>query len=359
MVRICFLIPSLQSGGMERAMSELLNQFVKDSNLEIHLVLFGINREIFYKISNLAHIHIPKFSFNNKYRLYYTLKSLFYLRKEIIKLKPFTILSFGEYWNSFVLLSLLGLKYPIYISDRCQPNKSFGMLQELLRKLLYPRAKGIIAQTNTAKEIYRQNKYNNNIKVIGNPIRQIDNNSDAIVKQNIVLSVGRLIKTKHHSELIKLFSEINKPDWKLVIVGDDAQKQNNKSKLLEQISKLKMENRIILSGKRNDVDEYYLISKIFAFTSSSEGFPNVIGEALSAGLPVITFDCIAGPSEMIEDGKNGFLVPLFNYELFKIKLSLLMNNEDLRNKLGKHGNESIKRFSNDIIAEKYYDFITK
>ena len=64
------------------------------------------------------------------------------------------VLSFGEYWNSFVLIALFGLKYPVFVSDRCQPDKSLGKFHDLLRKNLYPKAAGIIAQTEKAEEIY-------------------------------------------------------------------------------------------------------------------------------------------------------------------------------------------------------------
>ena len=129
--------------------------------------------------------------------------------------------------------------------------------------------------------------------------------STALRKENIVLSVGRLIRSKHHDKLIEIFSHVA-PGWKLIIVGDDSQKQNNMILLKDLIPKLNMNEKIILAGNQSDVDSYYLKSKIFAFTSSSEGFPNVVGEAMSAGLAVVAFDCVAGPSELIQSGETDF-----------------------------------------------------
>ena len=166
--------------------------------------------------------------------------------------------------------------------------------------------------------------------------------------------VGRLIKTKHQDKLIELFLKISKPGWKLVIVGYDHLKQNNSAILMKIIADNNAEDQIILEGKQADVETYYLKSKIFAFTSSSEGFPNVIGEAMSAGLPVIAFDCVAGPSEMIKDNQNGFLIPLFDYELFQEKLEMLMDNDELRIMFGDRAREDIKHFSLDIIGEQYF-----
>jgi GalNAc-alpha-(1->4)-GalNAc-alpha-(1->3)-diNAcBac-PP-undecaprenol alpha-1,4-N-acetyl-D-galactosaminyltransferase len=346
----------LQAGGMERVMSELAGYFASNSDCEIHLVLYGISREIFYDIPDSVIVHKPAFEFNDNWRFVYTLKTLLFLRKKMKAIHPDSILSFGEYWNSLVLIALLCLKYPVYVSDRCQPDKSLGKIHDRLRKWLYPRATGIIAQTGKAKDIYNAQFLNNNIAVIGNPIREIPAKGN-IEKENIVLSVGRLIRSKHHDKLIELFLKISNPDWKLIIVGYDHLKQKNSEKLKRIISDNSAEDRVILAGKQSDVESYYLKSKIFAFTSSSEGFPNVIGEAMSAGMPVIAFDCIAGPSDMIVDNENGYLIPLFDYDQFQTKLEKLMNNEELQIQMGDNAIESIKKFTITKVGDEVSRFI--
>lgn len=354
--KICLVIPSLQAGGMERVMSELAAYFATKNNLEIHLVLYGITREIFYAIPDSLIIHKPQFSFNNRWRLYYTLKTLSYLRKTIRKINPESILSFGELWNSFVLIALLGLKFPVYISDRCSPEKKFSRIHTFLRKLFYPCAEGVIAQTVKAKDIYSDEIKHKNIQVIGNPIRQIEVN-DGSDRQRAVLMVGRLIRSKHQDKLIEMFAEVSPPGWKLLIVGYDHLKQNNLQKLKELSADLNVDQRVVFMGKVNNIEDIYLTSSVFAFTSSSEGFPNAIGEAMAAGLPVVAFDCVAGPSEMIRDNHNGFLVPLFDYKHFSEKLELLMKDEDLRNTFGSNAKEDIMLFSISRIGEQYLQFI--
>ena len=356
--KLCLVIPSLQAGGMERVMSELANYFAAMNDLELHLVLYGITREIFYTIPDNLIIHKPRFRFNNKWRLYFTLKTLFYLRYTIKKIRPESIISFGELWNSFVLMALCGLKYPVYISDRCSPEKQFNVFHTFLRKLFYPRATGIIAQTEKAKEIYSAQIKHKNIRVIGNPIREIKV-SHKPEKQNIVLMVGRLIKSKHQDKLIEMFAQVSPPDWKLLIVGYDHLKQQNMARLKALARDLNVDGRVVFLGKTDNIEEIYLKSSVFAFTSSSEGFPNAIGEAMAAGLPVVAFDCVAGPSEMIIDNHNGFLVPLFDYEHFQKKLELLMKNKDIRMAFGKNAREDIMQFSISQIAEQYLHFILR
>lgn len=354
--RIVLVIPSLQAGGMERVMAELATHFATKPWLEIHLVLYGIVREIFYPVPPDIKIHKPSFVFSNRLRFINSLRTLWYLRSKLKELKPDSVLSFGEYWNSFVLLAATGLHYPVYISDRCSPEKRFSSYHTMLRKALYPGAAGIIAQTSRARDIYLRQGLNRNIEIIGNPIREIpaDHNTQ---REKSVLMVGRLIKTKHQDKLIELFCDIDDPEWKLVLIGYDHLQQRNYDRLQLLVRERGAEDKVILAGKISDVDSYYRRSRIFAFTSSSEGFPNVIGEAMSAGLAVVAFDCVAGPSEMIRDGSNGFLIPLFDYEMFRERLKQLMSDDEMTDRFGGRGKEDIKRFSPDVIGEMFLDFI--
>ncbi len=354
--KLVLLTPSLGPGGLQRAMSVLANYFAETGNVEVHLILYGISKQQFYPLNEKVPVYTPEFDFNNKKRFYYTIKTMLFLRNKIKTLKPDVVLSYGEYWNSFVMISLLGLGLPIYVSDRCQPDKSLGRLHNWLRRILYPRAAGIISQTTAAREIYTKMIRNSNIGVIGNPIQEVILQK-SIVKENIVLTIGRLIPSKHHDLLIDIFLDCYQPGWKLVIAGGDVAYGNVYNQLKEKVTALNAEDKIELTGSINHVDEFYRKSKIFAFTSSSEGFPNVIGEAMAAGLPVIAFDCVAGPSDMIEDGNNGFLIPLFDQGMFIEKLSFLMNNEEVRTEIGAKAFQSIQKFNPELIGKKYNDFL--
>lgn len=351
------VIPSLHPGGMERVMSQLAQYFSGIDSLEAHLILYGSKPELFYSIPDKTILHLPKNRFNNRLRLLSTISRLFFLRNKIIELKPNIILSFGERWNSFVLISVLGLSIPVFISDRCSPTKNLGYLHEILRGILYKKAAGIIVQTQKAMAIYQLRFKKVRVAVIGNPIREIPH-LESLAKENIILTVGRIIPSKNHSKLIDSFLKLNIPDWKLYIVGGNALKMNLLEELRAKVNSLGASDRIILTGNVRDVDQYYRMSKIFVFTSESEGFPNVIGEAMAASLPVVSFDCMAGPSDMITDGVNGFLIEMNNYPRLEAKLRLLMCNPDLINEIGIEARRSIKRFSLGEMGESYLKFIT-
>lgn len=356
MKKICLIIHSLQPGGMERVMAQLATWFSTRSELDVHLVLYGIKRELFYPVPINVTVHKPAFAFSNSRRVLDTIKTLCFLRSVVKSICPDSVLSFGEIWNNLVLLALMGLSFPVYISDRSQPGKNLGILHNMLKSWLYPKASGFIAQTEKARDLAMLRGLNKNIQVIGNPIRDVlPGRNDE--HENIILTVGRLIKSKNLDQLIRIFVELDMPEWKLVIVGGDAQRQDNMQMLRQLIGELAVEDRVVLAGNRTDVDSFYRKASIFAFTSSSEGFPNVVGEAMSAGLPVVAYDCEAGPSEMINDYKNGFLVPVFDFYTFAWRLKLLMQHTELRDRLGKNARESIQRFSLEKIGMKFYCFI--
>ena len=356
MNRILIAIHSLNVGGMERVASELANHFIKRKDLEIHIILYGIKRDIFYTLDPTIIVHRPGFEFNNRQRTASTLKTLFYLRKKIKNLQADTVLSFGEYWNNLVLLATRGLKFPIYIADRSTPLKNLGKVQNILRRYLYPTADGLIVQTEKARKIYKKKFKNLNIEVIGNPIAKI-NLKKQIQRENIILTVGRLIETKHVDNLIKIYSKLKVPDWKLVIVGANSKQQNTKEKLEKLVRNLKLNDQVVFAGNRKDVITCYLKSKIFAFTSSSEGFPNVIGEAMSAGLPVVAYDCNAGPSEIITDGVDGFIIPLFDDVLFQKKLEFLIKDGKARDQMGLQASLNIKKYNTETISAQFIKVI--
>lgn len=357
-MKICFVIHSLEIGGMERVMSLIANHVSEKEKVSLDLILIGLNRNIEFSISNSIVVHRPKFIFDNSQRLYNTARTILFLHKKLKELKPDSVLSFGEMWNNLVLISSIGTGRSVFISDRSKPGKDLGKLHNTLRDILYPKASGYIAQTNTAAQFCRSNKWNEHIKVIGNPVNKIQVSSD-IEKENIVLYVGRLIKTKHVDQLIEIFNKTDNKGWKLYIVGGDAKRLSLSKELNMIVKRLGLEKQVFLEGEQQDVSKYYNKSKIFAFPSSSEGFPNVIGEALSAGLPVVAYDCIAGPSDLINDGENGFLVELFNEKVFEKKLNLLMENKELRNEMSKKAENSIAKFELQRIAEEFYNFITR
>jgi len=350
MKKIALIIPSLKPGGMERVMCELANFISKDKLIDCYLITLS-NLANFYNLNKEVNTIKPDFDFGSHIRFLGIIRTLLFLRNELKRIKPDSILSFGEMYNSFVLLSALGLGMNVFVSDRSKPDKNWGFFHNLLRRCLYPKAKGIISQTSYSMIFLKKETGHNNIKIIPNPVNV--QKFKTLQNEKIILTVGRLIKSKGVDILIELFSQLENNEWQLWIVGDGTERKN-----LENIVKsLKLEEKVKFFGYQNNIEEFYSRASLFAFMSISEGFPNVILEAMATGLPVIAYDCIAGPSDLIVNGETGFLVKVGDTSDFQEKLKLLISNEKLLKSFSEKTKLKVTEFDINIIGKEYLKFI--
>jgi GalNAc-alpha-(1->4)-GalNAc-alpha-(1->3)-diNAcBac-PP-undecaprenol alpha-1,4-N-acetyl-D-galactosaminyltransferase len=212
--------------------------------------------------------------------------------------------------------------------DRSSPDLEVqNIFQAIIKRVLYPLSNGVIVQTKNAQEIVKKRKLNKKVYVLPNPLSEIK------IKwvpneRKVITFVSRLVPLKNHKSLMRIFSEIDKKDWKLNIVGDGPLR----TELENYAKKINIEEQVEFYGNRNDVFEILSNSTIFAFPSSREGFPNALLEALSMCVPCISNNCPTGPDELIRDGVNGYLVKYNDFEEFKKKLIMLMNDWELRDK---------------------------
>lgn len=349
-LRIALVISDLSSGGAERVISTLANEFSKFDHIEVHLICL-IKGNSFYELDPRIIVHKPNFNYRNYIKIFAYIKTIFYLRKKLKSINAKSYLSFGGRYNAMCIISGLGLKSKVYVSDRSRPGISYGKIQDKLNKMLYPLADGIVAQTTQSKEYHLSQFSHKNIRVIGNPIPVLKD--DKINKRNIILNVGRFIKTKNQSLLIKIFEEICPDDWELWFVGDGE----FFDKCTEQAKNSLLANKITFWGEQSNISIFYNQCKIFAFTSTSEGFPNALGEAMGCGLACISFDCIAGPSDIIDDGKNGYLIENMNTTEYSKKLNELVTNEKKREEFKVGGTKLIDKYSKENIVLEYLNFL--
>ena len=174
-------------------------------------------------------------------------------------------------------------------------------------------------------------------------------------KENVILNVGRLTNQKAQDVLIKSFSQIEDKNWKLLIIGEGPKKKEYQ-KLIE---KLDLKDRVIIKSKTKNIDKYYNSSRIFAFSSIFEGFPNALIEAMHFGIPCISTDCPTGPSELIKDGINGFLIPMNKEQVLTEKINQLISKEDLRLSFGKNGQKTVDKFKVDSVVERWNKIIKR
>ncbi|WP_180079748.1 glycosyltransferase [Acinetobacter sp. YH12058] len=347
--KICFIVPTLKMGGMERVIS-LLSNYAVGKGYCLYIVCL-VSKDSFYYIDSNVHIVEPNFKYKkgflNKMKLFY------YLVKSLKQIKPNVVLSFSEVFNPFSIVCSKLAGIPIFISDRSSPNKKLGFITQLLRKIIYPFANGMISQTELARKNSLKKNYNHNITVIPNPLREIEN-IYIKNKSNIIISVGRLIPIKNFKELIDIFYEVDiEKNWELWIIGDGPDKEL----LQNYINSLMINDRVKLIGAVKNIDSYLAHGSIFCFTSLSEGFPNALSEALAYPLPCIAYNCPAGPADLIQNKKNGFLIPMYEKETYKFYLKELMINPLMRENLIKNYQDHRSKYHINTISEQYISFI--
>ncbi|MCR9289872.1 MAG: glycosyltransferase [Bacteroidetes bacterium] len=349
--KICLVLPSLSAGGMERVMTILAKYLSGKKENKVVLILLT-NRKEFFKIPKEVKVIRTDFNHRNFNRLTFTIKIFKYLRRNFKTLCPDTILSFGGKYNAFVILATIGLNTNIYISERSRPGISYGKFLDILNPIIYKKATGIIAQTSRAKAFTQKQTGHNNIAIIGNPIKEIPKIN--VEKENIILNVGRFIKSKQQNLLIDIFCEIAPKNWKLIFVGEGTEMNY----CIKKAKNTEISNQIVFTGNISDIARIYAKSEIFAFTSISEGFPNALGEAMKTGLACISFDCNAGPSDLIDDDLNGILIGEGDYQLYIQKLKKLIEDTELRKELGRNAIKKMEEFGEEVISQQFETFIT-
>jgi glycosyltransferase involved in cell wall biosynthesis len=258
-------------------------------------------------------------------------------------------------YNIFTIISTLGLKQNVIVSERDTPTEKLHFITDKLRKHTYKYANGVICQSKLSVDfIIKETKQNNTIS-IPNPLKEIIVNKD-IVREKIILNVGRLVYKKGQDQLLESFSKLNNIDnWKLVLLGEGILRNTLENKIKE----LKLENKVILMGSVKNVDEWLNKSSIFVFPSLFEGFPNALAEAMASGLACVSYDCDTGPRDIIRNSENGFLVDLNNINLLTEKIQTLIDDKELREKFSKEAMKISSILNKEKIANDYLNFCLK
>lgn len=348
--KICLVACGLQGGGQERIVSGLANHYCRLGHRVSLLLLF--QGEHFYRTDDRIRIYEPALdrSRMNKYR--YMLALISYIRKTLKEIDPDTVLSIGEWINSYVILATRGLGYPVYVSDRLSPDRRLSGLHDLGHKYLYARCSGIIAQTEYAARVIGKKTRSKRIRVIPNPVNKIDR-CDCEPRKRIV-TLGRLSPEKGHAYLLRAFARLAVgSDWELSIIGNGAERAN-----LERLAaELGIEHRVIFHGHQLDFEPLLSEAQIFVLPSLSEGFPNALIEAMTVPLPCISFDCVAGPADIIRHGENGLLVEPRNVDKLAEAMADLIDHPDKRIRLAAEAAKIADRLAFDKIAGEYLEFI--
>lgn len=191
-----------------------------------------------------------------------------------------------------------------------------------------------------------------NLTVIPNAAIQTDTPQADTRNSRRVIAVGRLDYQKGFDRLIEAWNLLPvalRETWNLAIFGQGEWQE----KLTQQIRHFHLEESVRIYPPTTEIAQAYASSAFLAMSSHYEGFPMVMIEAMSCGLPVVTFDYPCGPKDIIRDGENGFLVKEGDIEGLSQALGRMMTDEDLRICLGKTARLVLDTYRENTIMQQW------
>lgn len=358
-MNIVFFIQNMgRAGGSERVCSLIANYLYQKGNSVTVLSICGTNASFFFleegiKQDTLIHLdHV-----DNKKQFFSVVTKLysFYRRNKVdLVIDVFPALSI------YTLLLKKKFQYKNITWEHFNYLNNSGM-NRLGRKIAVAYSNMIVTLTETDKQLYIDNNpsVKGKIEYIFNPTpfpnEEANNNKD-----NSVLAIGRLEKEKGFHNLILVWSQVEQKvkNSVLYIIGDGEQKYE----LEEMIKRHNLKN-IVLTGKISNVADYYKKAVALVSTSEHEGLPMTMIEAQSFGVPIISFDYLTGPEDIITPGEDGYIIRGITQEEKNTNMArqliTFLSDTETQNKMGEKSKNNSSRFSIDEIGKKWDRVIEK
>lgn len=343
-MKILFFIDKLYGGGAERIASVLMNHLCQQHN--VTTTVFSQKKESFFINSNIS---IHKITTKQKIKFIRSFERILKIKKDIEQNNPDLIISFLTHTNIYALIANLLTKKKIIVSERNTLNRQSRCVR-LLRKILYPTADKIVFVTNIDCINFglRQKSL-----TIYNP-SLFNSYTDYSNRQKKIITIAPTSRwyNKGIDILLKAWAKISNhnPDWELEIMGDF-----NTNDLPIELQN--MTGQALWLGWKNNVSEVLRTKSIFILASRFEGCPNSLIEAMSQGCACIGTNCEGGINEIISNGKSGLLAKNGDIDDLAAKIQLLIDDEQLRQKLSTGAIEEVKRFDNYLIMNQWDELI--
>lgn len=377
-MNLLYCIPALyNAGGMERVLTEKVNYLINIPNYKITIITTDQgSKPIRFELDGRIKIVHLDLDFDGHFSENLLIK--YYLHKKKLNLYKLNLVNLIKESNIDICISLCGkeIEFLYNLPVKCKKIAEIHFAMNIRKQFITARHKGFLWEllgefrtfqlkksvkkldklvVLTLDDKKQWEKTHSNVVKISNS-NHLNNNFFSNLKSKKVISVGKLDPQKGYDILIDSWKLVNlkHPDWELDIFGVGEQQIMLENKIVEY-NLLKTVN---LKGSTNDVASQYLNSSIYVMSSRYEGFGMVLIEAMSCGLPVISFDCEFGPREIITEGVDGFLVEPCNSNELAEKIIFLIENNSILQEMGKNGIESVKRFSKPKIMNEWMDLFT-
>lgn len=348
-MKIGFVVDKISFGGGERILKMLIDEFFKLHH-DIYIYTWNIEWLSYKEINyNVEVLNYPPIGFKK-------LKSIKSLKNNLRKTKPDCLIVFSLGLAEVAVWAARIAKVPIILSERVDPKYlPKSKFHRFLKFVTYRWSDGIVFQTEIVKNYFLNSIRKKGI-VIPNPIMddnlpKVDVNS---VPRKEIVAVGRLSEEKNFELLIRSFSELNLPKYKLHIYGDGP--LYNKLQML--ISSLGKEDSVVLEGNVDRVIDYINGADIFVMTSNHEGMPNALIEAMAMGLACISTDFPSGSAkELIINNQNGIIIPCNDGNALKEAIMKLVDNTKLKQVIKSNAQKICETNSKDVILPQWVEFI--
>lgn len=344
------------AGGMQRVLSVKTGHLAKEgyavsiltTNADTDAVMYQFNPKV-----SLYNIEPNRSTF----KYFGSYKAL--LNDSVDKIKPDIIIMCDNGLKGFLLPFILKKKYPLvyerhgskYIEDKPVDKSLFRSFKNSLvyRFMNYSvkRFDKFVVLTQAAKKEWNSD----NIEVIPNPL-WFEAKTVSSLENKIAIAVGRHTYEKGYDRMFEAWAAVIKKhhDWILRIYGDYDKNYDIKA----LAKKFGVSSNVEFLPSKKDILPAYQQAAICLMTSRTEGFGMVLLEAMASGVPCVAFDCPVGPSEIINNAQDGFLVEDDNISQFSKKVCELIEDKDLRSKMGEQAKISAARFNADIVMEKWF-----
>lgn len=328
-------------GGLERVLSIKASYLADQLGYEVHIITLNEKTDkTFYKFSPRIKVHNVNTRGGGLVYFYSYTKGI----NEIVNLISPDIISVCDD-------GLKGIFVPVWIKKQnasiiyerhASLKFNHSCIQSVLIKfggLLYDKVI-VLTKYNLTEWI------GHNLRVIPNPLSFIPKEKSRLDQKKIIC-VGSLSHNKGYDLLIEAWSKIYKefPDWKIDIYG------KGDSRIYEKMAKEKNINNIHFCGSTDNVMEKMLNASLLVLPSRSEGFGMVLIEAMACGLPCVAFDCPCGPRDIIQDCRNGLLIPPGNVEQLARSIRQIITDKVMLHSMGAYASQSIEQFSVDNICQ--------
>lgn len=368
-VKLALVISSLAGGGAERVTSLLANAWTRTGTDVSLLTLGPTGNDAYYLNSDVRRIGLDLLrpAGNPAAAAFANVRRIRRLREAFRELNPDVIVSFMTSTNVLSVLAAKPLKLPVIVSERISPEAHLiPRSWQQLRKHAYRRAALVVAQTERTAAWLRKEIRGATVEVVANPVQvEPGQSADAAAQtalaacggHNIVLAAGRLDRQKGFDLLLHAFAALvpQQPAWRLVILGEGPEGNS----LRELSQQLRISDRVVFPGFSRTLHFLMRKSQLFVLPSRYEGMPNALAEAMACAVPCVSFDCPAGPAELISHEHNGLLVPAEDVAKLTLAMDRLMKDQELRQRLGSAAQRSVLPYSMDIIMSRWNTLLVR